>query len=187
MIKKGKGRYVENLRIIQLCEADLNFMLHTIWGHRLIRHAMSHNAMDRAQFALSGHTCNNAVLNKRLFLDLSRQTLTPGILTDYDATATFDRVLGSLSVVTCQRIGLPRVAGHFMFNLLKGMSFHLVTGFGKSTSTFLSNQNNICGQGVLQGSSSAGHIFILNSDISLYLRIRSMVLAPHFITPLMEQ
>jgi len=54
-----------------------------------------------------------------------------------------------------------------MFNLLKGMPFHLVTGFGKSTSTFLNNQNNICGQGVLQGSRSAGHIFILNSDISL--------------------
>jgi hypothetical protein len=54
-----------------------------------------------------------------------------------------------------------------MFNLLKGMSFHLVTGFGKSTSTFLNNQNNICGQGVLQGSSSAGPIYILNSDVSL--------------------
>jgi hypothetical protein len=45
-IDKGKGRYVENLRIIQLCEADLNFVLHTIWGHRLIRHEMSQNATD---------------------------------------------------------------------------------------------------------------------------------------------
>jgi hypothetical protein len=36
MLEKGKGRYIENLRIIQLCKADLNFVLHVIWGNRLI-------------------------------------------------------------------------------------------------------------------------------------------------------
>jgi hypothetical protein len=39
MIDKGKGKFVDNLRIIQLCEADLNFVLHTLWGHHLIHHA----------------------------------------------------------------------------------------------------------------------------------------------------
>ncbi len=34
MIEKGKGRFIDNLRIIQLVEADLNFVLHTIWGYR---------------------------------------------------------------------------------------------------------------------------------------------------------
>jgi hypothetical protein len=36
MIEKGKGRYIENLWIIQVVEANLNFVLHTIWGHQLI-------------------------------------------------------------------------------------------------------------------------------------------------------
>ena len=99
MLEKGKGRFVENLRIIQLVEADLNFVLHTIWGHRLSRHAMKHSAMNPSQFALPGQTCNNAVLNKLLFLDLSRQTLSPGIMTDFDATAAFDRVLAGLSII----------------------------------------------------------------------------------------
>jgi hypothetical protein len=120
----------QNLRIIQLCEADLNFILHIIWGKRLIRHALRHKALNTAQYALPGKTCSNAVLNKQLFLDLSRQTLTPGVLTDYDVTAAFDRVLTGLSIVTCQRVGLPCIAGTFMFNLLKDMSFHLITGFG---------------------------------------------------------
>jgi hypothetical protein len=31
MIKKGKGRFVENLWIIQLFEADLYFVLQVIW------------------------------------------------------------------------------------------------------------------------------------------------------------
>jgi hypothetical protein len=35
MIEKGKGIFIENLRIIQLVQADLNFILHVIWGNRL--------------------------------------------------------------------------------------------------------------------------------------------------------
>jgi hypothetical protein len=92
MIKKGKGQYIENLRIIQLCEADLNFCLNIIWGNKLIRHATTKNALDKAQYALPGMTCNSAVWNKILFCDLIQQNLSTGILTDYDATATFNRV-----------------------------------------------------------------------------------------------
>jgi hypothetical protein len=88
-------------------------------------------------------------------------------MTDYDTSSAFDRVLASLSIITCQRVGLPCNAGTFMFYLLRYMSFHLVTGFGKSASSF-ENKEDIdkVGQGVLQGSSSAAPIYILNSDVS---------------------
>jgi len=168
MLEKGKGRHINNLRIIQLCEADLNMVLHAIWGHRLIQHATTYSALNKSQYAIPGQTCNSAVLNKvLLFCDLSRQSLTPGILTDFDASAAFDRVIASLSIITCRRVGLPIIAGHFMFNLLKNMHFHLVTGFSRSEQSFKNTQNNTTGQGVLQGSSSAAPIFLLNSDVSL--------------------
>jgi hypothetical protein len=184
MIEKGKGRYVEDLRIIQLCEADLNFVLHEIWGHRLIWYAMRHRGLDPAQYALPGQTCNNAVLNKTPFLDLCRQTLSPGILTDYDATAAFDRVLAGLSIVTCQRVGIPRIAGNLMFKLLKEMSFYLITGFGQSTERFNNNQMGLQGQGVLQGSSSTCPIYILISDLYLsnYRKLGTGVAFYHLIT-----
>jgi hypothetical protein len=35
MLKKGKGRFIENLRIIQLCEADLNMFFSATY---LIKH-----------------------------------------------------------------------------------------------------------------------------------------------------
>jgi hypothetical protein len=94
------------------------------------------------------------VLNKTLFFDLSRQTLSAGVLSDFDATAAFGRIIAGLSMVTCERVGLPRPAGIFMFNLLHCMKFHLITGFSKSMSSYHNTQNNITGQGVLQGSSS---------------------------------
>lgn len=58
---------------------------------------MNENALDDAQYTLPGMTCNSTILNKVLFLDLTQQTLTPGKMTDYDATAAFDRVLHSMA------------------------------------------------------------------------------------------
>ena len=55
-----------------------------------------------------------------------------------------------------------------MFHLLKHMTFHLVTGFGVSTESYNNTNEGITGQGVLQGSSSAAPIFLLNSDVSLH-------------------
>jgi hypothetical protein len=168
MIEKGKGRYIENLRIIQLCEADLNFTLNIIWGNRLIRNAMHNKALDLAQYARLGMTCNSAVWNKVLFCDLLRQTLTPGIMTEYDATAAFDRVLHALTIITCHQLGLPQHACLFMYHLLHNMEFHLITGFGKSISSFTNNEDKTqVGQGVLQGSSSTAPIYTVNTDLCL--------------------
>jgi hypothetical protein len=86
----------------------------------------------------------------------------------YHATAAFDRVLAGLSIISCQQMGLPYIAGAFMFHLLQQMSFHLMTGFSQSASTFSNNDNlALPGQGVLQGRSLAAPIYIFHSDISL--------------------
>jgi hypothetical protein len=100
MLEKGKDWYIENLRIIQLCKADLNFILNIIWGYRLICNAQALDHFDSSQYALPGQTCHSAVWNKTLYCDLIRQTLTPGIMTDYDASAAFDRVLHAMSIIT---------------------------------------------------------------------------------------
>jgi hypothetical protein len=59
-----------------------------------------------------------------------------------------------------------------MFNLLKSMQFHLVTGFGKSSNSFDNTSDNITGQGVLQGSSNAqlwsDLLWILGGQLNLY-------------------
>jgi hypothetical protein len=128
MIEKGKGRHIENLCIIQLCEADLNFILHIIWGKILMRKALHH--LDKAQFAIPGQTCHNGFLNKLLYLDLSRQTLTPGLMLDYDAKAPFDRVISSIAITWLVNVSVfPALLGcsctiYYMTCLLM-LSLHL--------------------------------------------------------------
>jgi hypothetical protein len=103
-----------------------------------------------------------------LFLDLSRQILSFGILTDYNATAAFHHVLTGLSVITSQCLGLTRIAALFMYQLLKNMSFHLITGFGRSILSCKNHENHEIGQGVLQGSSSAAPLHIYSIQIYHY-------------------
>jgi hypothetical protein len=55
-----------------------------------------------------------------------------GILTDYDASAAFDRDLHTITIITCRLLGLPLSACMFLYNLLHQMEFHLITGLGAS-------------------------------------------------------
>lgn len=119
--------------IIQLVEADLNFIRHIMWGNQMIRYAKKFSALNPAQYAFPGQ--NNVVLNKILFLDVSWQTLSPGILIDYDGKVAFDRVL--MSIITCKQMGLLQITSLFMFQLSKHMNFHLITGLGKSPSKMM--------------------------------------------------
>lgn len=94
--------------------------------------------------------------------------LSPGIMIDYNASAAFDRVLGGLALITCLRVGCPFTAGLFMYQLLKVMSFHCITGLGKSFNSFSNNDDSSqTGQGILQGSSSIMPIYTLCSNVSL--------------------
>jgi hypothetical protein len=95
----------------------------------------------------------------------------------------FDRVLAGLSIATCQRVGLPFIAAHFMFQLLKDMRFHLITGYGKSNIGFSNNDEGGVGQGMLQGSSLDAPIFLLNSEVSLQA-YSSTIIGASFIHPI---
>ena len=110
MLEKGKGPAIENLRIIQLLEADMNWLLRFLWGKKLDRHALAAGVYNDAQFASPGKLCQSAILNKVIFFDLLRQTRQYGALLDNDAMAAFDRVLPALCVITCRQLGMPKDA-----------------------------------------------------------------------------
>ena len=152
MLEKGKGPGIENLRIIQLLEADMSWLLRFLWGRKLDRHAMEAGVYNEAQFASPGKLCHSAIVNKVIFFDLLRQTKQYGALMDNDATAAFDRVLPALCVVTCRQLGMPKSAQRFFFRLLRQMVYTTTTAHGTSTATYsASADSNVPGQGVIQG------------------------------------
>jgi hypothetical protein len=62
-------------------------------------------------------------------------------MTDYKATAAFDRVLHSITLITYQHLGVPKEACYFLKNLLSNMDFHVITGYGMSNSFLEGNAN----------------------------------------------
>jgi hypothetical protein len=73
----------------------------------------------------------------------------------------------------------------FMYHLLQGMEFQLITGFGVSSRTFRNDEDpSQIGQGMLQGSSSAAPIYNISMDVSLstYQRIAHGATFKHPIT-----
>jgi hypothetical protein len=51
MIEKDAGRpRINRLRIIHLFEADFNFVLKLLWGHRLVRHANDLKLINSGQY-----------------------------------------------------------------------------------------------------------------------------------------
>mmetsp|Transcript_24392 Transcript_24392/g.34970 ORF Transcript_24392/g.34970 Transcript_24392/m.34970 type:complete len:783 (+) Transcript_24392:946-3294(+) len=168
MLDKGKGVYINNLRIIQLLEADLNFIIGFIWSKRLNQAASRANLFNSSQYALPGKTCNSAVLKKVLFFDLLRQTQQAGSIVDFDAKAAYDSIMPALATATCMRMGLPRAAGDFMTQLINQMEYSVATGLGESKKTYKADANQFfkC-QGGMQGSTSAAPIFNIHHDVSL--------------------
>jgi hypothetical protein len=168
MLEKGKGNYINNLRIIQLLEADLNFVLRLIWGRRLNRAANNKDLYDASQYAVPGSLCNSAALQKVLYLDLMRQCQETGYMIDFDAKAAYDSVIPALAVVTCKRLGLPEEAGQFMVTLVNHMEYRVCTAHGLSRNSYNAGADPLlpC-QGSFQGSGSSPMLYQSTADISL--------------------
>jgi hypothetical protein len=106
-------------------------------------------------------------------------------MTDYDASAAFDRVLHLVTFLTCQRLGMPNHACEFLLHLLHQMEFHILTGYGMSDTSFHNDADPIHpGQGMLQGRSSAAPVYNINSDVSLttYCKLASGATFTHPVT-----
>ena len=94
MLPKDPGMpKVDRLRVIQLFEADYNFVLRIIWGRRLVWNAQKYGTYMPAQRAQPGNLCIAAALNKVLSYDLMRQTKKLAASFDNDAKGCYDKIV----------------------------------------------------------------------------------------------
>ena len=108
MLEKDKGSpKIDWLRIIQLFEADYNFVLSLVLGHRLMNFSRKHCQFNDSQYrSLKGKQAQSAILNKVLTYDYFRLQKENAATADFDAAANYDRILPAIAVIACQRLGL---------------------------------------------------------------------------------
>jgi len=167
MLEKGKGPYIEKLRIIQIAESDFNFVLGLLWGKRLGKQCQTEKLLEPSQYATRGQICNSAALTTCLYFDIHRQTREPAAAVMLDAVACFDRHLHALSIPVTMKYGMPKAAALFLYNALRSLKFKVNTAHGVSDASFavLDNPSRPL-QGFGQGLGEAAGAHVITQDVS---------------------
>ena len=78
----------------------------------------------------------SAVLLKRLSYDIICQTRMDACMFDNDASACYDRMIPSITMIKSRRAGLPPAAAHLLLTLLFCMEYYVRTAYGVSSMAF---------------------------------------------------
>ena len=169
MIEKNKdiGPRIDKLRVINLLEANYNFVLKLIWGRRLIRRASEQRLISPAQHARPGHIAQSTVLSKVISYDLIRLARLTAASMDNDAAGCYDKIVPPHGMLCCRRLGLPKSAAKMLATVLNNTVFYLRTGHGISARTYCTNSiRRILGSG--QGSGASPCIWTAILDTILW-------------------
>ena len=109
MLEKDAGcPRINRLRIIHLFEADFNFVLKLLWGHRLVRRAHDYKMINSGQYgSVPGKTAIELVMLNQISNDICRTNKYNIIRFDNDASACYDRILVPLGMMAARRCGMP--------------------------------------------------------------------------------
>ena len=165
LLEKDKGRpNVERLRTIQLVEADLNMVLKIIFGRRLVYHAEDRDFLPKSQFgSRPGIACISTVLLKTLSFDLIRQLRQDACVFNNDAKGCYDRIIPSVGMLACRRLGLPQEPAIALLKILHDMKYHIRTALGITEAHFSNMTDWILG--TLQGSGASPCIWLAISAV----------------------
>ena len=158
MLEKDAGcPRINRLRIIHLFEADFNFILKVLWGHRLVRRAHDLKLINTGQYgSVPGKTAMELVMLNQLSNDICRTNKYNIIRFDNDASACYDRILVHLGMMAARRCGMPDNAIRVHANTLEGMKYKVKTAFGTSEAYYMSRPKEpLFGTGQGSGASPA--------------------------------
>ena len=158
LLEKDDGKpYLTRLRVIHLFEADYNLFLKLIYGRRLVKNAETANALnDQQHGSRPRRMTTDALFLARLEKDLIRQTKANSAHMDNDATGCYDRIVTSLGMIACRRLGMPENAIRCQAETLRHMTYAVKHVYGVSSLQYESTDTEpLFGTGQGSGASPA--------------------------------
>ena len=158
LIEKDDGKpFLTRLRVIHLFEADYNLFLKLIFGKRMVRNAEKANALnDQQHGSRPRRMTTDALFLSRLEKDLIRQTKANSAHMDNDATGCYDRIVTSIGMLACRRLGMNSHATRCQAETLKHMKYSVKHMYGVSSSHYESTDTEpLFGTGQGSGASPA--------------------------------
>ena len=138
MIEKDPGiPKITRLRIIHLFEADFNFIMKLMWGHRLVRRTIELDLLHTGQHGMiPGRSTLDPIMLTQLTLDISRVQKTNAIRFDNDASACYDRIIVALGMLAARRCGMPDNAIRTLAKTLEWMRYTVKIVYGISKDNY---------------------------------------------------
>ena len=158
LIEKDSGRpYLTRLRVIHLFEADYNLFLKIIFGRRMVKNAEQAQALnDQQHGSRPRRMTTDALFFARLEKDIIRQIRANSAHMDNDATGCYDRIIISLGMIACRRLGMPEAAIRCQTDTLHLMRYAVKHMYGTSATEYTgSDSEPLFGTGQGSGASPA--------------------------------
>ena len=165
MLEKDKGQSkINRLRIIQLFEAEYNFLLSLVFGRRIMTFARKYCNVNESQYgSMNGKQAQSAVLNKILSYDLMQLTKQDAATSEFDAAANYDRIMPALAMIACQRLGLAKKPAELLYNILIDLKHKVRTAYGLSAEYGSTPDRALFGTG--QGSGGLPTFWAVIADV----------------------
>ena len=122
----------EKLRLILLMDSRFNHNNKLI-GKKIMEYGEKHALLAQEQFgSRKAKSAIEHAVNKRLTLDISRQTKTKCIYIANDAKSCYDRILMMVTYITMRNFGIPKAAAWSSIATLATMTMRIKTVYGIS-------------------------------------------------------
>ena len=171
LVKKANSFWINKLRTIVLFEADFNFVNKAV-SRKLARCSEHKQSLAEEQYgSRKNHRSIDHVLNKRLCMDLLRQTKRPGIIAPTDLKSCYDRISHSIASLSMQRQGIQESEILCMFTPLQRLEHTIRCAYGDSSKTYGTEAGVAPMQGVYQGNGAGPIIWaVVSSPLLQILR-----------------
>jgi len=134
--KKMHNLRPEKLRLILLMDSRFNHN-NKIIGKQMMEFGEKHNLLAEEQYgSRKSKSAIDHALNKRLVLDIIRQTKTPAIYCANDAKSCYDRILLMVAYLTMRKFGSAEMAAKCAVSGLIQMEHRVRTVYGDSESYY---------------------------------------------------
>jgi hypothetical protein len=129
----------DELRIIQLLEADLYQVLRIEFARNMTRLAKDHEGIiSEHQYGRAHKMCMTPVINKLLTNQILIQKKVEGIVFDNDAKGCYDMIISGIALACLKRIGYLSNSVQMVGLLWAQLEHHIATGYGVSDKTYSS-------------------------------------------------
>ena len=99
---------INNLRVINIYEADYNFLLKFSWSNKATKHAVLNKTLGKNQWGcISGCSVDIVAMIDELILETNHLTLNYLVMIQNDTKACFDRIINSYVMLNNRKFDIP--------------------------------------------------------------------------------